>query len=488
MMITILSNGSNVDVGIRVINDIIKGVPSPGSSLQPLHQIEGEVDGQIGVSVVFDDGAFYLFSPGVNRWIELRETDIRTRVQRYDGAEYGPINHGQGRRKLNVTASLVGSVVVLLRDRLNRPGFFEGTTGFSFPLAFFDTKLGDFVGPLPEHRNRVGVDHPPGNEIASLMMDTDLDPLDPRWLEKIPPLVSMAERFRSTEDASASARAYQEIIGLSLAGVAGDFEKALVLAGSKGAGKSVLARIPEVVFPPGLVHIGEARRRGAPTYESTHLMGKRLVVFDDCNDLGDVKHFNRLVTAEGIDVRRLGSQTEQWFPNLGVCLTANRLPSLSGDVGGLSRRLVVLWFVGVPEHHRIKSAYLAEVAQYRMEMLAWFLAGAMRAIQRGQVTMTPETQQLVADWETTADPVTAWATECLDPRTDARLPRSVAYASYRSWAERQTQRITVESQTGFSLSLRAVLADMGLGREMKSQGIRSWLGIGLRLLDELPPQ
>ena len=228
-----------------------------------------------------------------------------------------------------------------------------------------------------------------------------------------------------------------ELAGLALMGVAARFARAGLLLGSGANGKSTALEVIEALFPEGVASVPPSKWSDGPS--AVMLRGKRLNLVAELPATGGgaAPVFKEIISGDLITRRDVYKAAASFRPACLHLFSANDAPETADHSGGFWRRWIVLPFDRViPESARnpqladeLRRGALAEVAR-------WAIEGAGRAIARGHLETPPASSAALADWRTSADPVSLWWNEA-GGDTPPGTFRSAAelHRTFQLWAE-----------------------------------------------------
>jgi putative DNA primase/helicase len=241
------------------------------------------------------------------------------------------------------------------------------------------------------------------------------------------------------EDAE-SVETFQEFCGLAITGDT-SMQKLFMLVGPPRSGKGTIGRVLRAL-------VGEANYC-APTLNSLggqfgaeQLIGKTLAVISDARlgpraDVSAVAE--RLLSISGEDAQTVERKHRTaWTAKLRArfLMMTNELPALLDQSGALASRFIILRmtrsFLG-REDQGLTPRLLAELPG----ILHWALAGLDRLRARGYFRQPKSALQLVEMLDTMGSPVKAFVKERCEVAPGKRVPASLLYQAWVTWASAQ---------------------------------------------------
>lgn len=233
------------------------------------------------------------------------------------------------------------------------------------------------------------------------------------------------------------AEALAELVGLALFGVAARFARAGLLLGAGANGKSTALDVIAELFPEGVASVPPSKWADGPS--AVQLRGRRLNVVAELPATGGSASsvFKEVVSGDQITRRDVYKAAAAFRP---VCLhlfSANDAPETADHSAGFWRRWVVLPFSRtIPEADRNPQLAAELGAVALAEVARWAVEGAGRALARGHLQDPPSSAAALADWRTSADPVSLWWTEAKGDHSAGSFKSAAElHRSFQAWAE-----------------------------------------------------
>lgn len=192
--------------------------------------------------------------------------------------------------------------------------------------------------------------------------------------------------------------ALQEMFATTLFGTAPNYQRAFLLFGKAGTGKTQILAVLRAMLPPdAIASLGpqDWDRRFAPTA----LIGKRCNLVGELPERGVIAGnvFKEVVEGSPVQTEFKGRDLFVFQPECSHWFASNHLP-ISGDSSkGFTRRWLILDFNHpVPEDQRVENLAEQIVADEREAIAAWALEGLRRTIENKGYTLPPSHHRRVA--------------------------------------------------------------------------------------------
>jgi len=212
------------------------------------------------------------------------------------------------------------------------------------------------------------------------------------------------------------------------------FQKAIMLLGSGGQGKSVFLRvITEImgthnISATGLQSLIENR------FATAGLYGRLANVAGDIPDLAlaNTETFKRLTGDDFITAEKKGKDGFEYMNRAKLLFSANQLPPTKDKSIGYMRRWILIDFmrkmVQTP-NPRLAADLLAE----KSGIFNWMLEGAKRVNENG-FTYTSDPEKMALAYIERSEPVTMFLKDCCEEDFDKFVPSKKLYGAYNVWA------------------------------------------------------
>jgi len=377
-------------------------------------------------AVVADMGSLWGYDAGA--WEPWDDHELRCLVGRAAGWSVKAPRKGEPDRvapmKMGKNAR-ANAVDIMLDERTQRRFFDAGEPAVVFAdvTVTLDASGGIRTGPhRREHR-------------ATVRYPFDLSrALCPRWLE------ALATWFEGAADADQRIAVLQEFAGAALFGIAPRYQRAMVLVGEGGNGKSQALKVIEGMFPRAATCQVTPQQIGGRSseYYLAHLVGKRLNVVSDmpAAKIIEAGEWKAIVAGESVMARQPAGRTFTLTPRAGHLFSANQLPGTRDQTDGFWRRWVVVPFERViPIAERVPNFAEGILDAELPGIAAWAIDGAARlTMRRGGYTLPASHEAALHEWRIDADSVAEWVQERCVSAVDAWTATQALYATFAEWS------------------------------------------------------
>ncbi len=280
----------------------------------------------------------------------------------------------------------------------------------------------------------------------------------------------LSEVFEGAFDKSDRILAILEFMGLSLTTTT-EFEKALLLVGSGGNGKSVLLKVLENM-------VGEKNRAAVQMkqlenrFQRAHLDGKLANVMSELSEGGEIPdaEIKAIISGETITAEHKLRPPFEFLPICKLWIATNHMPNVRDLSDGLFRRFLILSFPNRFDDKPNRDTRLVEkLAIEASGILNLCLRALAGVFDRGSLTEPLSSREGVQTWKRDSDQVSQFLEEelVLDPETS--MLSSEVYAIYSEWAK--------------ASGIRRVLGRKNFTQRLMTHGIEAGRGSGgIRLL------
>lgn len=371
-----------------------------------------------GANTAHAEGNFWRCRNGI--WETLDDDDLTAMVIQFDGQPVGD----SGKKHITLNAGAAASVIryarAILRTAHPTLDFAHAPRGVAVRNGFVRVTNGTItLEPLiPEHcaRHRLDCEYVPGGTEA---------------VEAF-----IAELFADVTEAESHARAatLQEFIGACLVGDAPKYQRAMVLYGPGGNGKSELLNAVRALFPKHARASLSPQDWGKP-FRLSMLHGTRVNLVNEMpsRDILEGDVFKAVVTGDEVVTERKFKDPMHFVPEAGHVFAGNILPGVGDATDGFWRRILVVPLsreFEASSERRLEAGHTL-ATQHLGALLSWALEGAAAMQRAGAYTIGDSSREIAAEWRDESDPVRAWIRE-------ARWPGAVAamtlYEQYKAWA------------------------------------------------------
>ena len=350
--------------------------------------------------------SMWTYAPELGRWVERHDDEMSQAIQGWAGR--GQVLSGEKPKPLMVNN--VETPIKMAKSLTARWGRGEGWLEDTAHRALSFTN-GTFVvcdrggeqviemrQSSPHYKVRHGYD-----------FDIDLESRDERWESYLSSMVEGAD------DGGDRLAVLQEFFGASLMGIATDFNKALLMHGPKGSGKSTLVEVLSTCF------VGEVSAVQMSDWDDIEQRGNlsksRLNVINEMSykDLKDANMVKRIVSGDRVSGKILWKQAYDFVPEAGHVITTNpdQLPTITNADPAFWDRWQATCFTrqfrGTEEQDATIGRTL--VSECKEAIVAWMLRGAMRVTRRGRYTVCPSGERVIRKWRGEANSVAQFFTD-----------------------------------------------------------------------------
>lgn len=212
-----------------------------------------------------------------------------------------------------------------------------------------------------------------------------------------PELATKANRFfeflhdcwGAEDDFNDRVKSLQEFFASAIFGIAPQFQRALLLYGRAGTGKTVLLNIFRSLLPPdGVADLGPDL--WGQRFALTALVGKAINICGELPESGFLNGqvFKGVVEGSHCSTEFKGRDIFVFKPKCANIFSSNFMPVSRDSSYGFTRRWLILDFLKiVPEREQIKTLAEDILADEREAIAAWALEGLGRLLKRGGYTL-----------------------------------------------------------------------------------------------------
>ncbi len=271
-------------------------------------------------------------------------------------------------RRHNDYAAIVKTVKILVRKDLVE----TLEIGVNFANGFLDV-----AGVLHEHSPKFGKTFTmPFNYVASRAGEAH------KWLEYL------ETSWGDDPDYNQKVAALQEAFAATMFGIAPSYQRAILLFGKAGTGKSQALDVLRAMMPPAAV-----------SSVSPHIWGERFALSDMvsktlniCGELPerstiDGRAFKEIIVGEEQRTERKNQNAFNFVPIAAHWFASNFLPKSEDSSEGFVRRWLILEFNRiVPEAERVRDYAKVLISEEREAIAAWAVQGLLRLMKQRDYT------------------------------------------------------------------------------------------------------
>lgn len=413
--------------------------------------------------VINDGASYWAYSPETGVWVALDRVEVKRAAMALSGAPLfvskSKNDHGEDvikTKPLNISNSRLNGIVELVGDTLEQKQFFDHhVQGIAFTNGFVTVDARGVARKpnSPDWRCRLSL--PFAYHVKKDGQDFDA----PKWMAFLKDIV------RDDEDGDDKIACLQEFIGLSLVGGATWKEKAIMLLGDGGNGKSVFLDVVQAMFPSRNLSSIPPQQLSDEYYKA-RLDGVMLNVVSELpkRDIVDSPSLNGCISGDLVTARRPRENPFDFRPQAGHIMSVNPpLPAVADMSRGFWRRFIVITLnrnYELDPMKKDKELFVKELKAEIKGIVRWAIDGAVRIHKNGKYTVPKSSFEALAQWRTRTDQVALFASErtVRTENVQDMMAGEDLYRAYRKWGE----------QTGH----RALLALSSFTERLKMAGFK----------------
>lgn len=382
-----------------------------------------------GVAPVFSQSAWWRWDPEHRHWAPLPEA-----VLKRDLAHVGQwAQWAQGSPSIATSSHFFGSVVSIAESLAHEPDWFaDPTPGVAFRDCFARLTTGGRIERVPngpDHRARWAFD-----------FDYDESAKCDRWMDFLGQVWTRPVSDRADpDDAAQKIQCLAQFIGACLTGTAHIGQRAIMLVGAGGNGKSVLCDAVREIFPHESVCSVPPQDLRTPERVS-RLASARLNVVSDIPQRGltDTGLMKQVISGDVTDARKLYQDSFSFRPTCGHLFSANAIPATNDYSTGFQRRWIILDFPNsfLGSGVRRTTPELLEIfRRERPGIVRWALEGVQSLMAFREYVIPESSATAVRRWRMSNDQVACFMEEMLDVEGESWGPNTrEIYREYEKWA------------------------------------------------------
>ena len=256
------------------------------------------------------------------------------------------------------------------------------------------------------------------------------------------------------------------------------FEKALVIVGREGTGKSTFLEAVWNAFGRGNVANFSIQQLETERFARVELLGKFVNIYNDLpyETIEDSAIFKQLTSGDPINVEKKFHQPFQAKMHTKMIFAANQLPKPRDWSGAFFRRWIIVEVNSAEGRQidplmkeKLKSEEVAEA------ILAWAVEGLQRLLKNGKFSYDFTVEEIAEKYESMADSVARFVNECLEEAVDGRIPKDELYQRYLEFCEENGAIAVGKIEFGRKLKAKIRVS------EKKSGNKRYWTGIRYKM-------
>ena len=355
-------------------------------------------------------GTLYLYEGGI--FHQVSRDALMSAVQAFNGLTYLEEDKTKSLVLRHATVTGICNALLVCRELLDDEFFDSVPNGVCFSDSFLAIREGKLavLKHSPEHKATMKVSQPLPPEPQKVVPESFLS--------------FLGELFLGDPDAEGKKTLVRQYIGVCLAGAATELQRALLLYGAGGNGKSVLLDVISSCFDPKTVVSSSPSRWGEEYYVAMlHPFKARLNV---CSELPEQSKgsrsetFKQIISGDVVTGREAYGKPQSFRPRCGHIFAANSLPSAaSGDYShGFFRRWIILELKRefTKDGSRRSSKEIRESMEAeRAAIIVWCLRSIGPVLKTGEYTLPDSSQKVFSQWKEETNPVADFIACCTLP-------------------------------------------------------------------------
>lgn len=212
------------------------------------------------------------------------------------------------------------------------------------------------------------------------------------------------------------------------------WQKAIMLLGGGGQGKSVFLRILAEILSPENVSAASLQTLVDNRFGTNSLYGKLANIAGDISDmtLSNTATFKGLTGDDKIRAEEKGKPAYEFWNRAKLIFSANALPPSKDKSTGYFRRWILIDF-NRPMVTDPNPRLAAELLEERSGIFNWMLEGAKRLNEKG-FTYTKKPDEMASKYIERSEPIVKFIEECCTENFDKFETSKEVFAAYNIWA------------------------------------------------------
>ena len=395
--------------------------------------------------LIYSGNRFWRYSPSTGIWIEVPDESIKRAIQIICRSAAKPVSDSFIRGAFNQAKSRFFKTVA-----------FDQIDPRSVPVLNGVLKYVDGIWTISaynrEDYRRI--------RLPIIWNPSAKCPRFEQFIEEVfTPLPESGESGK--RDALQKIHALLEFMGLSLTATT-EFEKALLMIGNGGNGKSVMIRLLTTMIGvknQSAVQMNQLANR----FQRAHMDGKIVNVMSELPEGSEIPdaELKAIISGESITAEHKLKAPFEFVPIAKLWVASNHMPGTRDLSAGLFRRFIILKFENRFDDLPSRDTRLSEkLATETSGILNHVLRALAEVFDRGELTQ-PESSKLALEaWRKDADQAALFVEERATLSSTGFTSSSALYAAYQSWAKESGIRKPLGSK-GLTQRLTALGAVQG---------------------------
>lgn len=362
-----------------------------------------------------DGLGFYTYKNGV--WHAYDRDELLRKIMRYAGSTVG------GKiSALKLSAGAVEGIAQLVATLAKKP-FDTASAGVTFTNTRLEVSS-DGLGIVETYADADDL------ERHALGYAYSPDAKAPRFLQMLRDIFG--------DELNPRAMILQEFAGAAMFNCATKYQKAIILLGAGGNGKSQLLEAVSCLFARRSIASLPVAKWGRD-FTLASLIGKRVNLVNEMpqHESLDPDVFKNIVTGEPLEIDVKYAQPQHVRLRAGHLFSANKLPETSDHSDGFFRRFMLIELTRKFENDPSRVLDLGQwiAAHEAQGVAAWAVEGMRRLASQNHYTGHPEGDTLVQEWRDGANSVKMYIKECLvHLKGDYNYKARDLYMDFARWA------------------------------------------------------
>jgi len=218
------------------------------------------------------------------------------------------------------------------------------------------------------------------------------------------------------------------------------WQKAIMLLGGGGQGKSVFLRVLAEILNTDNVSAASLQTLVDNRFGTNSLYGKLANMAGDIPDMAmsNTATFKALTGDDRIRAEEKGKPAYEFWNRAKLIFSANALPPTKDKTGGYFRRWILTDF-NRPMVTNPNPRLTAELLAEKCGIFNWMLEGAKRLNEKG-FTYTTDYEEMARRYIERSEPVTLFLKDCCEEDFDRFESSKRLFAAYNAWAKTKRKK------------------------------------------------